>query len=48
MIWIFALGIIALSVYHEGFRKVVAWLLGSAAFVFVVVVGYSVIFHTQL
>lgn len=25
MIWLFALGIIALAVYHEGFRKVLLW-----------------------
>ncbi len=28
MFWIFALGVTALSVFHEGFRKVVFWTLG--------------------
>ena len=28
MIWLFALGIIWLAVVHEGFRKLLYWLLG--------------------
>lgn len=31
MVWIFALGIIWLSLIHEGFRKVVFWALGVGA-----------------
>jgi hypothetical protein len=30
MFWLFALGIIALAVFHEGFRKVVFWTAGTA------------------
>jgi hypothetical protein len=26
MAWLFALGVIVLAVYHEGFRQVVLWL----------------------
>lgn len=28
MAWIFALGIIALGVFHRGFRRVAFWMLG--------------------
>jgi hypothetical protein len=28
MIWLFALGIIVLALAHQGFRKLVYWLLG--------------------
>jgi len=31
MIWLFLLGIIWLAVYHEGFRKVVFWVGGISA-----------------
>jgi hypothetical protein len=37
MIWIFALGIIWLCVVHEGFRKVVFWIGGIGAGLFVMV-----------
>ncbi|MGH7105073.1 MAG: hypothetical protein ACREFT_01025 [Acetobacteraceae bacterium] len=40
MVWIFALGIIALAVFHPGFRKVVLVLAGVAAVV--VAVGVAV------
>lgn len=33
MAWIFALGVIALAVYHKGFRKVLLW--GSPIWLFV-------------
>jgi hypothetical protein len=46
MIWLFALGIIALAVFHAGFRKVVLWILGGT--VFFVVVYIIVMGHQQL
>ena len=48
MIWIFALGIIALAVFHKGFRKVVLILTGSAAAISAVVILVAVIGHHQL
>ena len=34
MVWLFALGIIALAVYHNGFRKVLLWSSGISALLF--------------
>ena len=34
MIWIFALGIITLAVFHLGFRQIVFWVAGLGAGVF--------------
>jgi hypothetical protein len=36
MIWIFALGIIWFCLVHEGFRKLIYWLLGGAGFLLLV------------
>lgn len=30
MFWIFALGIVVTAVYHEGFRKILAWTFGCS------------------
>jgi hypothetical protein len=37
MIWIFALGIIYFCLVHEGFRKVVFWIAGIGATLFIIV-----------
>lgn len=41
MVRLFALGIIWLAVVHEGFRKIVYWLLGIGAGLFTVAIGLS-------
>ena len=43
MVWIFALGIIWLALVHEGFRKVVFWILGIAAVAVIGIVASAAI-----
>jgi hypothetical protein len=42
MIWLFALGIITLAVYHQGFRKVIYWILGLGAAGIAVSIAHTV------
>jgi hypothetical protein len=37
MIWIFVLGIIAIAVYHEGFRKLLLWCGGAVVAITIVI-----------
>ena len=47
MEWIFLLGIIVLAVYHEGFRKVLFWVLGIGAAVVAVFVAVVLILEKE-
>lgn len=41
MVWIFALGILALAVFHRGFRIFVLWGVGIALVALVCIVGWQ-------
>lgn len=43
MAWIFALGIIALGVFHRGFRRVALWTFGVSGALFTLVCAWGLI-----